>query len=112
MQITLGHAHLARVRALDALPGFRCIGVQLAESQRHRVSEPSSEMPGRVVTLSKGKYGIGRAASIVSGARRLFHQTPGSVVVVDSISDPIQLAVAQLARTKRHPVAVRWATTF
>ena len=56
-QLTIGAAHLARVRALSHLPEIECMGVQLAAEEQTRSynrQKPANDEP--VVVLMQGIY--------------------------------------------------------
>lgn len=110
VQVTLGPAHLARIRALDAIPGVRCLGVELAareESRDYQIDE--RDRPYRI-TLEDGVYEqISRWKVLRAGARLLWRERP-DVMIFDRPADPVQWMMALFGRRLGVRAFTRWAS--
>lgn len=108
-QATLGHAHRARVRRLNAIPGIRCIGVEFADQERTRSTELRDGTP--IETLATGTYEDipwpKRAWSALGYARR----TRPSAAIIDCPADVAQWAVGRGLQRMGVSTLVRWAST-
>lgn len=110
-QVTLGPAHLARIRALDRRPGLRCRGVQLASRERTRAFHVRESDSAAFETVLDGVYeDMARSALLRASCRHLV-STGASAIIIDSPADPTQFLLGRWAR--RHGILVfsRWAAT-
>lgn len=110
-QVTLGPAHLARVRALEAMPGISCQGVRLASAEhtRHYHLEPECEK--RVDTVLEGVYeDMGFARLLRAACAHLARSRPDAIVI-DAPADPVQWWLGQYAKHRGILATTRWAAT-
>ncbi|MBW2425227.1 MAG: hypothetical protein JRG86_13320, partial [Deltaproteobacteria bacterium] len=110
-QLTLGPAHLARIRALDAIPGIRCRGVALASSEETRRFDRSSANLEDIDEVVEGIYERMSLYHRIRAAIRHLKATEPDVIIIDAPADPVQLAVGRLAQWRGLPVLTRWAAT-
>jgi len=110
-QITLGPAHLARARALDAVSGISCRGVQLASSERTRRYRVEPDPAARVDTVLDGTYeDLGFARLLRAAAVHLARSAPDAIVI-DAPADPVQWWLGRYARHRGILAITRWAAT-
>jgi glycosyltransferase involved in cell wall biosynthesis len=110
-QVTLGPAHLARVRALDEVPGVSCRGVQLASAERTRRYrlEPSDAVG--VDTILEGTYeDLGFAPLLRAACAHLAREAPDAIII-DAPADPVQWWLGRYARHLGILATTRWAAT-
>ncbi len=110
-QVTLGPAHLARIRALDAQPGLRCLGVQLASRERTRGFSLSEQEEREVVTVVPGVYEAISRSRLLREAARQLGSSGASAIIVDSPADPVQLLLGRWAKRRGVLALTRWAAT-
>lgn len=110
LQPTLGPAHLARIRALNCQPRFRCRGVQLASRERTRDYRPSAEDLALTDTLVDGVYEAVPRRHVIAAGRRLLARLRPDAIVIDRPSDPVQAILAALARRQGALALTRWAS--
>jgi glycosyltransferase involved in cell wall biosynthesis len=108
-QVTLGHAHLARVRALDAIPGIRCIGIQFADRELTRSAEANSDSAIR--TLALGTYEDLPRRLLVRSALLAAEEISADAAILDCPADAVQFATGRLLQRARVATLVRWAST-
>jgi len=111
-QITMGSAHVARVRALDALPGVNAKGVQLARRERTRQFHPTSEEANWFVSLSDGSYETTPSWQIIRAAYSYLNSAKPDAIILDQANDVVQIAIASIARRMGIRSFFRWATTL
>jgi hypothetical protein len=110
-QVTLGPAHLARIGALDAVPGISCRGVQLASAERTRHYRLSPEDEHRVDTLLEGVYeDLGFVRRLRAACAHLARSAP-DVIVIDAPADPVQWWLGGYAKWRGALATTRWAAT-
>jgi len=110
-QNTLGPAHVARVRALDAEPGVRCLGVQIASAERTRAYELSSRDRSWCHTLVDGTYEDIPYRRLVAAVRAQLAAHRPTAVILDSTAESRHLLIGLLVHHAGIPVFVRWAST-
>ncbi len=109
LQVTLGHAHLARIRALSAIPGLRCIGIQYADRERTRGAEAPEDPLVR--TLSSGTYEELPRPALVRSALRAVREVNADAAILDCPADLVQFATGRLLQRAGVATLVRWAST-
>jgi glycosyltransferase involved in cell wall biosynthesis len=110
-QVTLGPAHLARVGALESMPGISCQGVQFASAERTRHYHIESEYEKRVDTLLEGVYeDLGFASLLRTACAHLVRCAPDAIVI-DAPADPVQWCLGRYARQRGILATTRWAAT-
>ena len=109
-QLTFGHAHLARIRALGAIPGIRCIGIQYADRERTRGAEAHEHADLR--TLISGTYEELPRAALVRSAVRAAREISADAAIIDCPADLVQFATGRLLQRSGVATLVRWASTF
>ena len=97
-QLTLGPAHMARIRALDAQPGIECLGVALAEKERTRNYQLTEEDRANVVTVMPGTYEDEPLVRRIRAARSHLRSDRPDAIIVDSPADPVQWMLGSTAR--------------
>lgn len=110
LQPTLGPAHFARIRALDRQPGIRCRGVQLASRERTRDYQCGATERALFDTLVDGVYEDQSRVRVVRAGRDLLARRRPAAVIVDRPSDPVQSALAAMARRRGALALTRWAS--
>ena len=108
-QITLGPAHLARIRALDAEPGVVCRGLQLASREETRAFQVAHA--ASVTTVTEGVYEQLPRRAIVRAALRQLEGASPDVLVIDAAADPVQYRFGRAAQRRGVRVFIRWAAT-
>ncbi len=111
-QWTLGPAHIARIRALDAVPGFRCRGVELASRERTRNYVLTDEDRELVDTVMEGVYEDLPLAKRVRAARAHLARTRPDVIIIDAPADPVQFLLRGTAHRLGIRAFTRWAATI
>lgn len=111
-QITMGAAHVARVRALDAQPGISARGIQLAETERTRRFRPTPEEAEWFDTLHSGAYEDAGRLQLVAQARAQLIELAPKMIILDQASDVIQMGIGIAARRLGIKTCFRWATTL
>jgi glycosyltransferase involved in cell wall biosynthesis len=110
-QVTLGPAHLARIRALESIPGFSCQGVQLASAERTRGYHIDPECEKQVDTVLEGVYeDMGFARLLRAACVHLARSRPDAIVI-DAPADPVQWWLGRYARHRDILATTRWAAT-
>lgn len=111
-QVTLGPAHLARIRALDRRSDLRCRGVQLASRERTRAFDVQARDSGSFETVLDGVYEDGARGALLRAACRHLVSTGASAIIIDSPADPTQFLLGRWAQ--RHGILTfsRWAATI
>ena len=110
-QLTLGPAHMARVRALDGVPGFECVGVELASSERTRNYHLTDADRRGVETVMTGVYEDAPFTERLRSAKRHLADSRADAIIVDSPADPVQWLLASAARRQGVAALTRWAAT-
>ena len=111
-QLTLGPAHMARVRALDAVSGFECVGVELASSERTRNYELTDTDRLKVETVMTGVYEEVPFVQRLCCAKRHLAASRADAIIIDSPADPVQWLLASAARRQGVAALTRWAATI
>jgi len=111
-QLTLGPPHLARIRALNALVGVRCEGVQFASDERTRRALGRDPADAIVTTLSEGEYETLPRFEVLQAALRHLDQSGAAAIIVDAPADPVQFFLGRLAHRRGCIAATRWAATW
>lgn len=112
VQVTLGPAHLARIHALDAHPGFTCRGLQLASAERTRDYALSPDVAPWITVLAEGEYEAVGGLRIVRAALAHLRAVKPAAIILDDASDWRQVLIGVLARRRGVRVFYRWASTF
>lgn len=112
VQVTLGPAHIARIKALDAQPGVTCRGLQLASTERTRDYELGPDIAPWITVLTAGEYETVGGLRIVRAALAHLRQVEPAVIILDAASDWRQVLIGMLARRRGVRVFFRWASTF
>lgn len=110
IQPTLGPPHFARIRALDRQPGIRCIGLQLAARERTRNFRPDAEDVELFEVLVDGVYEDQSRLRVIRAGSRFLARSRPAVLIVDRPSDPVQSALAAIARWRGTLALTRWAS--
>jgi hypothetical protein len=108
-QVTLGHAHLARVRALNEVPGVRCIGVQFASSELTRGA--GAEEGAEVRTLAAGVYENLSRVGLVRSSLTAMRELEADAAILDCPAELVQLAAGRLLQRAGFATLIRWAST-
>lgn len=112
IQLPLGPAHLARIRALDAVDGIRCRGVQLASLERTRRDRIEGEPPAPFTTLTEGEYESLSRRHVLSRAAGFVKESGARAIIVDAPADPVQLLMGRIAQRRGVLACTRWAATW
>jgi glycosyltransferase involved in cell wall biosynthesis len=110
-QVTLGPAHFARIRALDALPGIRCHGVQLASGERTRAFALTPNDESACTTIAEGVYEDMSRERVARDAIRHLIEVRPDAIIIDALTDWAQARVSFHAKRRGIAVFMRWATT-
>lgn len=108
-QATLGHAHLARVRALNEVPGVRCIGVQFASSELTRGSGAADG--AEVRTLAGGVYENLSRGRLVRSSLTTMRELEADAAILDCPAEVVQFAAGRLLQRAGFATLIRWAST-
>ena len=111
-QLTLGPAHLARVKALDRVPGFRCRGVAFAAKERTRRFDGEDSPDTDFDELTTGVYEEVRAQEVLRAAKRNLIERSPSAIIIDSPADFVQYRLGRWAQRRGIRVLTRWAATW
>ena len=111
VHVTLGHAHRARIHALDRQPGMRCRGVQLAERELTRGAEALGDFEDQADTLLAGIYEHHPRRTVISSAVRYIRSQAATAVIFDGPADAAQYLIGWLLQRSGIAVFVRWAST-
>jgi len=111
-QLTLGAPHLARIRALDAVPGMACRGVQLASAEQSRAFQLRPEDAALCSTVVDGTYEELPAAERLAAARRHLDALDPDAIIIDCPADLVQFRLARYAQGRGVAATTRWAATW
>ena len=111
-QITMGPAHIARVRALNQQPGIRCRGVALAAQEKTRRFELSPPAGVDLDEVTGGTYEKTSSALLLAAAKRHILSMEPTVLVIDSPADVVQYRLGRWAQRRGILVFTRWAATW
>jgi len=111
VQLTQGPPHLARVRALDAQPGWRCRAIELASRERTRLFQLDAGQRAWCDTLLEGVYEDLPLRRRLLAVRRYVARERPDAVIVDQPADPVQRAMAFWVRRRGGVAFARWAST-
>jgi len=111
-QLTLGPAHLARVRALDRQDGFRCRGVALAAREETRHYETDATSGIEIDELTTGTYERMGSGAVLRAARQHVLEANPSVIIIDTPADLVQYRLGRWAQRRGTLVFTRWAATW
>ncbi len=110
-QLTLGPAHIVRVRALDQQDGIRCRGVALAAREQTRKYDAASPSDVEIEEVTSGVYEEMRTGAVLRAARRHVLAKNPSVIIIDSPADSVQYRLGRWAQRRGILVFTRWAAT-
>lgn len=111
-QLTLGAPHLARIRALDAVPGVACLGVQLASAEQSRAFELRAEDAALCSTVIDGTYEELPLGERLAAARRHLDALEPDAIIIDCPADLVQFRLAKYAQSRGIAATTRWAATW
>ncbi len=111
MQLTLGPAHHARIRALDDLAGYRCVGVQLAASERTRRYAQTEDEASRSLTVLPGTYEEIPRRERMRRVVAFVDETRPDALIIDSPADPVQYRMGRHLQRQGGLGLTRWAAT-
>jgi glycosyltransferase involved in cell wall biosynthesis len=97
------------VRALNAIPGVRCVGVQFASSELTR-GEGAAD-GSEVRTLAEGVYENLPRISLVRSSLQVMREVSADAAILDCPAEVVQLAVGRLLQRAGFATLIRWAST-
>lgn len=111
-QWTLGQAHMARIRALNSIPGLECRGVELASRERTRNYRLSADDRRLVDTVMEGIYEDLPLLARIRAASAHLEATRPDIIIIDAPADPVQFLLKRAARRLGIRPWTRWAATI
>lgn len=111
-QLTLGPAHIVRIRSLDEQEGISCRGVALAAKEKTRKYDAAPPSDVEIEEITSGVYEEMRTGTVLRAARRHILATHPSVIIIDSPADPVQYRLGRWAQRRGILVFTRWAATW
>ena len=99
-QLTLGPAHIVRIRSLDEQEGISCRGVALAAKEKTRKYDAAPPSDVEIEEITSGVYEEMRTGTVLRAARRHILATHPSVIIIDSPADPVQYRLGRWAQRR------------
>lgn len=112
VQVRFWHVHVDRVLALNRT-GPKAVGLELAGHDAWRPGESASGASPTVERAQEGSYSgvMAKMRSLAGAVRIVAKKHPEATLILDDLSDPVQLSLGVWARIRGRRVFVRWAST-